>query len=66
MDACKLVKGLEPKFGHFMTKAAVMPEVVVQEVQEELKARKEVKKEVKKSAGLTPGELKERRARKAS
>ena len=59
MDACKLVKGLEPKFGNFMTKAAVMPEVVVQEV-EEVKARKEVKKEVKKSAGLSPAELKER------
>mmetsp|Transcript_13956 Transcript_13956/g.16258 ORF Transcript_13956/g.16258 Transcript_13956/m.16258 type:complete len:111 (-) Transcript_13956:10-342(-) len=26
VDACKIVKGLEPKFGNFVTKAAVVPE----------------------------------------
>ena len=28
MDACKIVKGLEPKFGYFVTKAAEAPKAV--------------------------------------
>ena len=64
VDACKIVKGLEPKFGNFITKAAVMPELekteAVQEAAPEPKAKKETKKEKKpESAGLSPAELKE-------
>ena len=64
VDACKVVKGLEPKFGHFITKAAVLPEIekteTVQEAAPEQKAKKESKKEKKpESAGLSPDELKE-------
>jgi len=64
VDACKVVKGLEPKFGHFVTKAAEVPVVqakteVVEEVKPE-KAKKDSKKEPKKeSAGLSPAEMKE-------
>ena len=28
MDACKIVKGLEPKFGYFVTKAAEAPKAL--------------------------------------
>ena len=28
MDACKIVKGLEPKFGYFVTKPAEAPKAV--------------------------------------
>ena len=28
VDACKIVKGLEPKFGYFVTKAAEAPKAV--------------------------------------
>ena len=63
VDACKIVKGLDPKFGHFVTKAAVLPQMekteAVQEVAPEPKARKEHKKEKKETAGLSPEELKE-------
>jgi len=64
VDACKIVKGLEPKFGHFVTKAAVIPQIekpeTVQEAPEQ-KTRKDNKKEKKEkeSAGLSPDELKE-------
>jgi len=64
VDACKIVKGLEPKFGHFVTKAAVLPQIekpeTVQEAPEQ-KTRKDNKKEKKEkeSAGLSPDELKE-------
>ncbi|CAJ1359359.1 unnamed protein product [Effrenium voratum] len=61
VDACKIVKGLEPKFGHFVTKAAevfVAQKAVQEETKE--KAKKEIKKETKKeSAGLSPAETKE-------
>lgn len=41
MDACKVVKGLEPKFGHFVTKAAEVPVVQAKaEVVEEAKPEK--------------------------
>lgn len=63
VDACKIVKGLEPKFGHFVTKEAVKPEIEADEpVQEaaENKPKKEHKKEKKaESAGLSPAETKE-------
>ena len=50
------MKGLEPKFGHFVTKAAEGPKKVEAEEVEvkEEKAKKEPKKETKKeSAGLS-------------
>lgn len=64
VDACKIVKGLEPKFGYFVTKAAEAPQVAVEvAVAEEIKpekAKKDTKKEIKKeSAGLSPAETKE-------
>eukprot|EP00434_Breviolum_minutum_P001334 symbB.v1.2.001173.t1/scaffold60.1/size581591/13 len=64
VDACKVVKGLEPKFGYFVTKAAEAPKAPEKvEVTEEIKpekAKKDSKKEVKKeSAGLSPAETKE-------
>jgi len=64
VDACKIVKGLEPKFGYFVTKAAEAPKAVEKvEVVEEVKpdkAKKDNKKEIKKeSAGLSPSETKE-------
>ena len=31
VDACKVAKGLEPKFGHFVTKEAVRPEMDTEE-----------------------------------
>ncbi|CAK9061524.1 Uncharacterized protein SCF082_LOCUS32209 [Durusdinium trenchii] len=64
VDACKIVKGLEPKFGYFVTKPAEAPkqaekEEVVEEVKVD-KAKKDTKKEPKKeSAGLSPAETKE-------
>lgn len=54
----------ELRFGHFVTKAAVLPQIekpeTVQEAPEQ-KARKDNKKEKKEkeSAGLSPDELKE-------
>mmetsp|Transcript_37171 Transcript_37171/g.69349 ORF Transcript_37171/g.69349 Transcript_37171/m.69349 type:complete len:268 (-) Transcript_37171:171-974(-) len=64
VDACKIVKGLEPKFGNFVTKAAVVPEVAqeatTEEAQVETKGKKDSKKEKKQeSAGLSPAETKE-------
>eukprot|EP00435_Cladocopium_sp_Y103_P037500 s2711_g9.t3 len=65
VDACKIVKGLEPKFGYFVTKAAEAPKAVVEKAAEvdEVKpdkAKKDTKKETKKeSAGLSPAETKE-------
>lgn len=41
MDACKVVKGLEPKFGYFVTKAAEAPKAPEKvEVTEEIKPEK--------------------------
>eukprot|EP00439_Symbiodinium_sp_Y106_P062750 s26_g9.t1 len=61
VDACKIVKGLEPKFGHFVTKEAVKPEIEADEPEAaENKPKKEPKKEKKaESAGLSPAETKE-------
>lgn len=62
VDACKISKGLEPKFGNFVTKAAVVPEVVPEPIPQviETKTKKENKKEKKQeSAGLSPSETKE-------
>ena len=62
VDACKIVKGLEPKFGYFVTKAAEVPEAPppAEEEPKAEKAKKETKKESKKeSAGLSPAETKE-------
>eukprot|EP00435_Cladocopium_sp_Y103_P052134 s1152_g16.t1 len=64
VDACKIVKGLEPKFGYFMTKEAVLPDAPVSKTEEEetkvVSNKKETKKETKKeSAGLSPAETKE-------
>ena len=66
MDACKIAKGLESKFGNFVTKAAVIPEAQVEtKAEEETKAttKKDTKKETKKeSAGLSPAETKDCRS----
>lgn len=63
VDACKIVKGLEPKFGFFITKEAVRPEIEVAEPAPEAvetKPKKEPKKEKKAdSAGLSHDEMKE-------
>eukprot|EP00931_Biecheleriopsis_adriatica_P039842 TRINITY_DN2278_c0_g1_i10.p1 TRINITY_DN2278_c0_g1~~TRINITY_DN2278_c0_g1_i10.p1 ORF type:complete len:266 (-),score=126.62 TRINITY_DN2278_c0_g1_i10:209-1006(-) len=62
VDACKVVKGLEPRFGNFVTKAAEMPEVVsVQATATAAPTKEKAKKEAKKqeSAGLSPAETKE-------
>lgn len=65
VDACKIVKGLDPKFGNFITKAAEVPAFEKPEVIEEAqakqdKAKKDSKKDIKKeSAGLSPAETKE-------
>mmetsp|Transcript_78451 Transcript_78451/g.123681 ORF Transcript_78451/g.123681 Transcript_78451/m.123681 type:complete len:266 (+) Transcript_78451:62-859(+) len=63
VDACKISKGLEPKFGNFVTKAAVVPEIVpepIQQVVETKPSKKENKKEKKQeNAGLSPAETKE-------
>ena len=47
MDACKIVKGLEPKFGYFVTKAAEAPKAVEKPAEVE-----EVKPDKAKKAGL--------------
>lgn len=63
VDACKIVKGLEPKFGNFVTKEAYVPEAASEEAKQEVvdggkvKAKKEAKKQ--ESAGLSPAETKE-------
>eukprot|EP00435_Cladocopium_sp_Y103_P000792 s6738_g1.t1 len=46
VDACKIVKGLEPKFGNFVTKAAVIPDAGVEtkQAEEETKEQKEFQK----------------------
>lgn len=74
VDACKIVKGLDPKFGNFITKAAEVPVAEKPEVIEEAQAKpdkakkdsrrsawaQDNKKEIKKeSAGLSPAETKE-------
>ena len=55
VDACKIVKGLEPKFGYFVTKAAEAPQVVaeVAAVTEEMKPEKAKKdhRKVRKKLG---------------
>jgi len=62
VDACKIVKGLEPKFNNFVLKAAENPtaatatEPVAEPVQKG-KEKKETKKQ--ESAGLSPAETKE-------
>jgi len=65
VDACKIVKGLESKFGNFVLKAAEIPTAATQaeateQVADAVKKGKE-KKEAKKqeSAGLSPAETKE-------
>ncbi len=52
VDACKISKGLEPKFGNFVTKAAVVPEVVPEPIPQviETKTKKENKKEKKQES----------------
>lgn len=62
VDACKVVKGLEPRFGNFVTKVAETPEVVaVQATVAAAPTKEKAKKEAKKqeSAGLSPAETKE-------
>lgn len=48
VDACKIVKGLESKFGYFVTKAAEAPQVeqVAQPATEEIKPEKAKKEPV--------------------
>jgi hypothetical protein len=65
VDACKIVKGLEPKFNNFVLRAAAVPTEATQAKAAEpevdsVKKGKE-KKEAKKqeSAGLSPAETKE-------
>jgi len=52
VDACKISKGLEPKFGNFVTKAAVVPEVVPEPIPQviETKTKKDNKKEKKQES----------------
>ena len=56
MDACKIVKGLEPKFGHFVTKAAVIPEAPIEtkgpEEETKVASKKGSKKKTKKEMTL--------------
>eukprot|EP00435_Cladocopium_sp_Y103_P026867 s2711_g6.t1 len=53
VDACKIVKGLEPKFGYFVTKAAEAPKAVEKAAEvEEVKPDK-----AKKDLLGTPGDL---------
>jgi len=63
VDACKIVKGLEAKFGNFTTKEAYVPDVITTDAAkvEEPVGKKTAKKEPKKqeSAGLSPAETKE-------
>lgn len=67
IDACKVVKGLEPKNGHFATKPQVAEPEVSTKTQEQAPAQelKEAKKKDDKpkkkqdSAGLSPDERKE-------
>jgi len=67
VDACKVVKGMEPKFGHFVTKAAIVPMVETKsdakpaaKEDEAKKKEKETKpKKEEKEAGLTAAEAKE-------
>lgn len=62
VDACKIVKGLEPKFGNFTTKEAVLPDAPTKQEEEEVKVvqtKKDPKKEKKETAGLSPAETKE-------
>jgi len=64
VDACKIVKGLAPKFGNFVTKAAVIPDAPIEtkgpEEDTKVASKKDSKKETKKeSAGLSPAETKE-------
>lgn len=63
VDACKIGKGLEPKFGNFVIKAAVLPEAPKEISAETLEVKavtkKESKKEKKESSGLSPAETKE-------
>ena len=63
VDACKIVKGLDPKFGFFITKEAVCPEIAVAEPTPEAvetKPKKEPKKEKKADrAGLSHDAMKE-------
>ena len=41
VDACKIVKGLDPKFGNFITKAAEVPAFEKPEVIEEAQAKQD-------------------------
>merc|ERR1712078_386915 len=61
IDACKVVKGLEPKNGHFATKPQVAEPEVSTKAQELKEAKKKDDKPKKKqdSAGLSPDERKE-------
>lgn len=65
IDACKVVKGLEPKNGFFVKsenvikKAAPPAEVVPPAPVEEKNAKKESKAKKQESAGLSPAEKKE-------
>ena len=53
MDACKIVKGLEPKFGYFVTKAAEAPKAVeTAAVVEEVKPDKAKKARPVAGAGV--------------
>jgi len=64
VDACKIVKGLEPKFSNFVLKAAEVPSAATPAKAEseadpakKLREKKEAKKQ--ESAGLSPAETKE-------
>jgi len=63
VDACKVAKGLEPRFNNFVLKASQVPTAATQANATEAEAAKKgkEKKEAKKqeSAGLSPAETKE-------
>jgi len=64
VDACKVAKGLEPKFGNFVTKPSPTPAVVetpavAEEPKKEVKEVKRETKPKKEEAGLTAAEAKE-------
>lgn len=72
VDACKVAKGLEPKFGNFVTKPGPAPAAVEKEdvvAEEPKKELKEVKKEMKpkkEEVSLTAAESKELESLKQS
>ena len=51
MDACKIVKGLEPKFGYFVTKAAEAPKALETPTPEVEEVKPDKAKKARSAAG---------------